>query len=402
MNTGDHTANTFEQTAYFDDQALTALVKEHGAPLYVYSRAALEHFARQALGFACPYGTTVRFAVKANPYPDIMKLFDSMGLWFDASSGPEAEYVIKQGINTTHVALNSQELPPNLQQLVESGVEFTATSLHQVETYCKLFPNTSVAVRINPGIGSGESRKVTTGGVAAGFGIWHEYIPQVLAITQKSNVNIHKVHTHIGAGTDPVVWRQAAEITLDLVNQFPSAKVVSFGGGFKVGRMPDEPTADIAAIGKDIARSITQFADKTGRKLYVEIEPGTYLTALAGVLVASIIDSTDTGTEGYNFLRINTGMNDLLRPALYGAQHPLHIIGAKTTQPLQPYIVVGHNCESGDILTPAKGDPESIQPRLLPPATIGDLCVIGGAGAYCASMRAVGYNAFAPAKEIVI
>lgn len=402
MVTGYQQSNYFEQTAYFDDATIAALTKEHGTPLYVYSNAALSYFAQQALDFKGPYGTTVRFAVKANPHQNIIKLFDSLGLWFDASSGPEAEHVIKQGVNAAHVALNSQELPHNLAELVRQGVEFTATSLHQLETYCKLFPNTQVAVRINPGVGSGESRKVTTGGVAAGFGIWHEYIPQVLEMTKKYSVTVHKVHTHIGAGTDPVVWQQAAETTLELVSQFNTAKVVSFGGGFKVGRMADEPTANLTAIGADIAKSVERFATKTKRKLHVEIEPGTFLTANAGVLVAKVIDITDTGKNGYTFLRLNTGMNDILRPSLYGAQHPLRIICLQQAAGKKPYVVIGHNCESGDIVTPAKGDPESIQPRVLEQATIDDLCVIGGAGAYCASMRAIGYNAFAPAKEIVI
>jgi diaminopimelate decarboxylase len=76
--------------------------------------------------------------------------------------------------------------------------------------------------------------KVTTGGPSAGFGVWHEYIPDVKRIASKYNLTISKVHTHIGAGTDPETWKHIAAITLDLAKQFPEASTVSLGGGFKV------------------------------------------------------------------------------------------------------------------------------------------------------------------------
>jgi diaminopimelate decarboxylase len=93
-------------------------------------------------------------------------------------------------------------------------------------------------------------------------------------------------------------------------------------------------------------------------------------------------------------------MNDILRPTLYGAQHPMDIIPA--SDETQEYVVVGHNCESGDLLTPAPGDPETLAPRILPKAEVGDLLLIGGTGAYCASMAAHSYNGFPSAKEILL
>ena len=387
---------------FVSDKQVKEIAKNNQTPVYVYSKEVLTKYAKEAKLFKTAYGTAVRYAVKANPNKEVVQLFDSLGLLFDASSAEEAELLLSFGIKPQKIALNSQQLPQNLQDIVKKGVFFTATSLHQLEQYCKIAPNSNVGVRLNPGVGSGTNNRVTTGGVAASFGIWHEYIPKIIAITKKANITISKVHTHIGAGTDPTVWQQSAKITLGLCKKVPSATVVSFGGGFKVGRMPNEQTADIALIGTKINKLVQDFAKDTGREMFVEIEPGTYLTAMAGVLIAKVIDVTNTGKDGYNFIRTNTGMNDFLRTSMYGAQHPLKIINIKPTAVIRKYVVVGHNCESGDILTSAKGNPDQIEPRQLHKATIGDYLVLAGAGAYCASMRAIGYNAFAPAKEIII
>lgn len=387
---------------FVSNNQVKEIAKNNQTPVYVYSKAVLTKYAKEVKLFKTPYGTAVRYAVKANPNKNVVQLFDKLGLLFDASSEEEVELLLNYNVAPQKIALNSQQLPQNLQEIVKMGVFFTATSLHQLEQYCKIAPNSNVGVRLNPGIGSGANNRVTTGGVAASFGIWHEYIPKIIAITNKANVTITKVHTHIGAGTDPTVWQQSAKITLGLCKQVPSTTVVSFGGGFKVGRMPNEQTADIALIGKKISNLIQDFAKETGKEMFVEIEPGTYLTAMAGVLIANVIDVTKTGKDGYNFIRTNTGMNDFLRTSMYGAQHPLKIVNIKPTPVIKKYVVVGHNCESGDILTSAKGNPDKIEPRELNKTTIGDYLVLAGAGAYCASMRAVGYNAFAPAKEIII
>lgn len=199
-------------------------------------------------------------------------------------------------------------------------------------------------------------KQVTTGGRSAGFGVWYEYIPDLLQIASKYRLTISKVHTHIGAGTDPETWKNVASVTLDLAKQFPDATVVSMGGGFKVARMPDETTADLEEIGRHVRGLLEQFAVSTGRKLHLEIEPGTFLTAGCGVLLSRVIDITDTGKEGFTFIRLNTGMNDILRPTLYGALHPITVHSDSAEK--REYVVIGHNCESGDILTPVRGNSE--------------------------------------------
>ena len=97
-------------------------------------------------------------------------------------------------------------------------------------------------------------------------------------------------------------------------------------------------------------------------------------------------------------------MTEILRPSLYGAQHPIHLVcepGQQKFRESMEQVVVGHCCESGDLLTPAPGDPEALAPRILPRGEIGDFCVIEGAGAYCSSMATKNYNSFPEAAEVI-
>ena len=109
-----------------------------------------------------------------------------------------------------------------------------------------------------------------------------------------------------------------------------------------------------------------------------------------------------TGNSGYTFLKLDTGMTELLRPSLYGAQHPVIVLPARETNNTENCVVVGHCCESGDLLTSAPDEPGVLAVRELSKSAIGDLCVIEGVGAYCSSMSAINYNSFPQAAEVIL
>ena len=174
------------------------------------------------------------------------------------------------------------------------------------------------------------------------------------------------------------------------------------GGGFKIGRMAGEASTDLQQAGDPVAREFERFAQEHGRKLHLEIEPGTFFVANAGALVCSIVDVVDTGTEGYRFIKVDSGMTEVLRPSMYGAQHPIVVVPKEATERGQgEYLVAGHCCESGDILTPAPDNPEGLEPHQLVEPRIGDAVFIGGSGAYCAGMAAKNYNSFPEAPEVL-
>lgn len=391
-----------ESSRFLTPETAKKIAEKFGTPCYVYSEAALVEQAKKALAFPNAFGITVRYAMKAASNKNILRLFDSLGLHIDASSAFEVARAISAGVAPEKISLSSQQLPDNLRETVSKGVKYNACSLRQLEEYGKLFPNTEVGVRINPGLGSGGTKRTNVGGPASSFGIWFEYIEDIKKTAAKHSLKIARIHTHIGSGSDPAVWQKVAKMSLDTVEKFPDVKTLNMGGGYKVARMADEKPTDLRKIGKPVAELVAGFAARTGRKLAFEIEPGTFLAANCAAVLARIQDICDTGSGGYEFLKLDTGMTDILRPSIYGAQHPITVLCDPATRPTKQYIVVGHCCESGDILTPAPSDPEGLAPRELSAAEIGDLCAIDGAGAYCSSMSVPNYNSYPASAEVML
>ena len=374
--------------------------RRFGTPCYVYDRAALEAAARAALAFPAPFGLTLRYAMKANPSRGILTLFRDLGLHVDASSDYEVERALRAGFPPERIQLTSQMPSRTLREHVARGVLFNACSLYQLEEFGRAAPGGEVSVRVTPGLGTGSTKRTNTGGPASSFGIWHEAMGEVVQIGKRYGLHIRRLHSHVGSGTDPEVWKRCARMTLDLVGALPEVAIVNLGGGFKVGRMPEEPSVDLADVGAHVRREIEDFRARDGRALHLEIEPGTFLVANAGVIVATCVDVVDTGAEGYVFAKLDAGMPEITRPSLYGAQHPIDVLARGREQ--AAVVFVGPCCESGDILTPAPGDPEALAPRWVPRPQIGDLVVVGGAGAYCAGMATINYNSYPQAPEVML
>ncbi len=380
------------------------IAEKFGTPVYVYNENMLKASAELAKNSPNAYGLTVRYAMKANSTAAIINLFDGMGIHFDASSSYEVHRLLMIGIQASKIQLTAQELAPDLKELVDKGVLFNACSLRQLEAYGKLFPGYRVCVRINPGVGSGHANKVNVGGPTSSFGIWHEYFDKIKSLAEKYDLTIDTIHTHIGSGSDPAVWEKVTKMNLHAVKAFPNVTTLNMGGGFKIGRLPHEETTDLMEIGSKVKSFFEDFYKETGRKIKLEIEPGNYLVAANGALIAEIDDIVDTGEEGYTFLKTNTGMSDILRPTLYGVQHAMNLVSrdGNTPEKTEDVVVVGHACESGDILTPTIGDAEGVASIPLPKAEIGDYLVIEDAGAYCSSMTAINYNSFPRVPEVMI
>jgi diaminopimelate decarboxylase len=379
-----------------------AIARQFGTPVYVYDAGRLKAQASAALAFPAPYGLTVRYAMKAAPTRAILKLFNELGLHFDASSGFEVKRLLAAGIDADRISLSTQELPADFPELVSKGVSVNACSLLQLDQYGKAFPGSRVGLRFNPGLGSGGTNRTNVGGPASSFGIWHEKLEEARGLVTSHSLEVFRIHTHIGSGSDPEVWKRAASLSLRMAEAFESVTHFNLGGGFKVARMPDETATDLQLIGRPVAALLEDFASRTGRELHFEIEPGTFLLANAGAVLAKVQDIVDTGPGGYSFIKLDCGMTEVLRPSLYGARHPIHILQQNPPEQSVPAIVVGHCCESGDILTPAAGDPEALEPRLLPKSHVGDFCVVGGSGAYCSAMAAKNYNSFPEAPEVLL
>jgi len=379
------------------------LQRKFGTPVFIYDQKTLQHQVRLVLGFPNAFGLTARYALKACPTSAVLKVLTDAGLHVDASSGPEVERAIRAGVPPERIQLTAQQVPDNLPALVKSGVRFNACSIAQIRVFGTLFPGRQLSIRVNPGLGSGHNHRTNVGGPAASFGIWHEHLHAALAVGRKYGLKFTRLHTHIGSGSDPKIWQRVALMSLDICSRLRDVTVLNLGGGYKIGRVEGEETTDLRKIGLPIVKAFRAFAAEHGRRLQLEVEPGTYLVANACALITTVVDVVDTGRRGYRFLKVDAGMTEMLRPSMYGAQHPIEVVPAATGERRrEKYVVVGHCCESSDVLTPAPGRPESLQPRLLPETRIGDVIVLGGAGAYCSSMAAKNYNSFPEAAEVMI
>jgi diaminopimelate decarboxylase len=395
----DHASAT-PTTPFMTPEVAAEVRDRFGTPCYVYDRAALEAAARAALAFPAPFGFTLRYAMKANPSRGILRVFRELGLHIDASSDFEVERAIQAGFQPAEIQLTSQMPSRRLGEHVRRGVLFNACSIHQLDSYGKIAPGSEVSVRMNPGLGTGSTKRTNTGGPASSFGIWHEYLDEVKTVAERHRLRITRLHSHVGSGTDPEIWKRCTRMTLELAAKLPEVRAVNLGGGFKVGRMPEEPTVDLGDVGEHVREELLAFQSRDGRRLALEIEPGTFLVARAGAVVASCIDVVDTGRDGYLFAKLDTGMTEVTRPSLYGAQHPIDVL--VQGREAAAVVFVGPCCESGDILTPAPGEPEALGPRWVPRPRIGDLVVVSGAGAYCAAMSTVNYNSYPRAPEVML
>jgi len=361
---------SIEKLKFLTAEQVRNLAKEYGTPIFVYSQAELERKCDEALAFPNAYGLTLRYAMKANPNANILKIIRKKGIQIDASSGYEVHRALLAGFTTAEIQLTSQEEPKDLKELIEKGVYFNACSLKQLENFGKMFPGHKVSLRFNPGLGSGHTKKTDVGGTTSAFGIWHEKTIELKAIIEKYKLIVEKVHTHIGSGSDPEVWKAVAHYTLEYAELFPTCKIVNLGGGFKVGRMEDEKSTDNT-----------------------------------GCILASIDDKIDTGAQGFTFLKLDTGMDANTRPSLYGSRHPMVVVSKEeSAEPSQSstkeYVVVGHCCESGDVFTQKEGGEPIV--REMQEAAIGDYVVMEGSGAYCSSMSTKNYNSFPETAEVLI
>ena len=389
--------------AFLDRDRVREVRERFGTPVFVYDEKTLESQAQKALQFPNAYGLTARYAMKALPTAAVVRILNRAGLHIDASSGFEAERAMRAGVPPAHIQITAQQMPGNLRDLVDKGVLFNACSLQQLRAFGQIYPGREISVRVNPGLGSGHSNRTNVGGPSASFGIWYEHLDRVMAVQREYGLRLTGMHTHIGSGGDPEVWERCALMSLRIAAGLPEVTRLSLGGGFKVGRMDGEYSADLHEIGLHIVEAFQAFYGQHGRRLELEVEPGTYLVANAGALVCSVVDVVDTGRDGYDFIKVDAGMTEVLRPSLYGAQHPIWVAPADgAARGQREYLVAGHCCESGDVLTPEPGNPEGLAPRMLTEASVGDAVVVGGAGAYCSGMASKNYNSFPEAPEVLL
>jgi diaminopimelate decarboxylase len=392
-----------EQLQFLSQNEVDKIATEFGTPCFVYDRKTIADRYQYFSKLPNEFGLKIRFSVKSNPNRAILQLYSKLGADFDVSSVWEARRVIRAGINADRILMTAQEASPGWEELCRQGMIFDAGSLTQLEDFGKKFPGAKASIRINPGFGSGLVKKLTSGGVHSSFGIWIDHVDEAIEIAEKHNLIINRLHFHIGSGHESVVLEKTVELALQLARRLPGVDTLDLGGGYRIKAFAADPEYDHYAMAQRIERRLKEFYVETDRRLALELEPGTYLVSLAGSLITKVIDVVDTGPEGNKFLKIDGGLTEVMRTSYYGSPHPLVTVArdVNAKRPVEKFIVAGHCCIAGDILTPTPGNSEDFTPQSLEAAQTGDYLVVERAGGYAASMCMKNFNSYPESPEIL-
>ena len=366
---------------------LLALVSEYEEPLYVYDRETLLESCGQLQAMTAV--DRLHFAIKANPNPEILRLFAERGVNFECVSPGELDHCLEHvpGISAENLlyTLNFAG-PKEYAKGYELGATVTLDNLHPLEKHPEIFEGREVFLRLDPGLGKGHHKHVRTAGANSKFGLSNSDIDRAVALTKKHGVKVTGLHVHIGSGVKSVeTWSENALFLAKMAERFEDVRVLDLGGGLGVPERLGQTSLDLEAVNE----SLLKFKAAHPR-FELWIEPGRFFVARAGVLLARVTQLKSKGVHHY--VGVETGMNSLIRPALYGAFHEI-INLSKLGAPMEMTAdVVGPICESGDVLGYG---------RRLPDTEEGDVLLIGTAGAYGRAMSSR-YNLREPAREILI
>ena len=290
--------------------------------------------------------------------------------------------------------------------LTEQGILINCTSLDQVRLLARA-GGTACSLRINPGEGHGESDKTNTGGPDSKHGIYFDQLAEVQALAQRLGVRIVGLHSHIGSGgSDLGEWLRVSEPTFCFAEAFPEIETMNLGGGLPVNYgEADVEAMSLAGWGAALSARMAQFQATRSQPVTLQLEPGRVLVAAAGLLLAEVQAVKRTvethGKPGRSYVVVNTGLTHNPRPALYGSYHLMRIVrrGGEAQGDTTTHVIAGNLCESGDILTFAKGG--RIAERTVGPAAAGDLLVMAGCGAYTQSMKSEYKSMDTPASVLI-
>ena len=330
------------------------------------------------------------YACKANNHPQVLRQIFAAGFGIECVSAAELLHVRNC---LPDIAPEQLLFTPNFapRQEYESaflqGVQVTLDSCYWLEHAPEWLSGKKIHLRLDLGFGDGHHAKVNTGGEKSKFGLSLSELPKFKALAKALDLKVVGLHSHLGSGiTDAGHWPQVFSELASIAEAFPGVKCVNLGGGLGVPSRTHEARLDLAALDARLRELKAMYP-----QLQIRMEPGRYPVAEAGVLLARVTQVKAKGRGTY--IGVDTGMNSLIRPALYDAYHEivnLSRLGQELS--LKNCTIVGPICETGDVLGVQRSMTECVE---------GDVILIAEAGAYGAVMSS-SYNCRAPAAEVML
>ncbi len=354
------------------------------SPLYVYDRETIVDAIHKVK--ACDAIDRIFYAMKANDNPDILQQCYQENIGFECVSINEVNTILKlfpdldrkRILFTPNFAARQE-----YETALELKINVTVDNMYPLVHWPEVFHNQAIILRIDPGRGAGHHKFVNTGGSDSKFGIMISQLEQVQKIIIEQQITVFGLHAHSGSGIlHPEPWQRISLVLTSLLEMFPTVKVINVGGGMGIVEKPGQKPLDLSAVNALLQQVKTAFP-----QTQLWLEPGRFLVAKSGVILAKVTQTKDK--EGIHFVGIETGMNSLIRPALYGSYHEIINLSRFDEPNTITANIVGPICESGDILGYS---------RMLPATTAGDVVLIANAGAYGHTMSS-GYNQRQPAQE---
>ncbi len=367
-----------------------ALVEKYGTPLYVYDTAIIEQqYKRLAGSFSVPK-LHINYACKANTNINILKLLKNLGAGLDAVSIQEVELGILAGFAPQDITYtpNSVSLE-EINTALKFGVKINIDNISILEQFGMEHPDISVGIRINPHIMAGGNSKISTGHIDSKFGISIHQLPHVLKVIETTGTKIDGLHMHTGSDIlDANAFLLAADILLNVASNFKYLEYIDFGSGFKVPYKDEDIETDIEEVGERISERFNQFCKDYGRELTLVFEPGKFLVSQSGYFFvrATVVKPTPSTV----FVGVDSGLNHLIRPMMYGSYHRIENISYHQGKP-RFYTVVGNICETDTFGSNRK----------ISSVEEGDVLCLFNAGAYGFSMASNYNSRFRPAEVMV-
>ena len=354
-------------------------------PRYVYHLPTVRHQARELKTLAAV--DRLHYAVKANTHPAILRALAEEGFGFECVSPGELKAVMAVVPESAPLLFTPNFAPrEDYAWALTTRATLSLDSLYALEHWGELFRGREIVLRVDLGRGLGHHEKVRTGGSGSKFGLPVEHVDSFLRLADAHGVIVRGLHAHLGSGIlDDSHWGEVYGQLASLAERIGSVAFIDIGGGLGVPAHPGEARLDIEALDR-VLREV-----KSAYPHYqLWMEPGRYLVADAGVLLARV--TQQKGKAQLRYLGIDTGMNSLIRPALYDAWHEIVNLTRLDEPATALFQIVGPICESGDVLG---------TDRRLPEATEGDVILIAQAGAYGKVMSSH-YNLRNEADEVVL
>jgi len=365
---------------------LIDLAAERG-PVYVYDAGTLRASAESLSSLT--EIDRLFYALKANANPEVLRVFHDAGLSFECVSAAEIDHVLALFPDLEGACIL---FTPNFAPREEyvrgfaAGARVTLDNVHPLREWPEVFAGRDVFLRLDPGRGRGHHAHVRTAGAQSKFGIAPDQLDEMRLLLATNKTRVVGLHAHMGSGIrTPEAWQEVALFLAGEAERFPDVRVLDLGGGLGVPERPGQSALDLAIL-DDLLRRFKAVHPR----FELWLEPGRFLVALAGVLLARVTQVKHKGEVRY--VGLETGMNSLIRPPLYGAYHPIYNLSRLDEPPAMVAHVVGPICETGDILGHS---------RRLPPTFEGDVVLIANAGAYGRVMSSR-YNLREPASETLL